>query len=189
MAAALLLGPSGCASAPALPLDQTSDLAITETHDPRTGTREWQVQTRYAEAGPTMLLGLPSFAVDVIAIEVGERDTGARDGSGFLLRLHARDWGWRLRSNREVQLWLDGLERLELGEGEYEGGLHAERGVGNFHREVLVVPILREELARLAAARVVEVRAGEHRFRVHAATLEAVRRLLMSVCEPSTSCR
>jgi hypothetical protein len=178
---------AGCATAPPpLPRDAEGDLQIIARSSERTGTHEWQVQTRFVLDGPGMLLGMPVFAADIAAVQLGDRDDNARFASGFLFRLHAADVrSWLLRE-RELVLWLDRTERIELGEGDYDGGMKKlkEPAAARDYKtwvEVLAAPITRDELRRMAEAQVVELEAAGFRLRLHPATLEAIDRLLASV--------
>jgi hypothetical protein len=183
--AATALAAGACATAPPpLPRDAEGDLQIIERSSARTGTHEWQVQTRYLLGGPLMPLGIPVFAADVVALRLGERDDSSPFASGFLFRLHAADQYWWLLRARDLALILEGAERIDLGEGDYEGGIRPVREPGpggNFRVELLAAPITRDELRRVADAQVVEVEAAGLRMRLHPATLEAIRRLLASV--------
>lgn len=172
----------GCATSPAERLDLDADLRIFQESDLASDAREWRIQRRFATDGPLMPLGEPVFSVDIVAFLHGTKHPRTAGASGFLLRLHARDWGWHFLHDREVTLWLNGEDSIPLGEGEYvDAGRFAYRGLGNFHTETLVVPLWRSDLDRLAKSRFTQVNAGGTRFTLHHATLDAITRLLAIV--------
>ena len=156
-ALAALLALVGCASVETR-LQQPVTLDVIEDHDPFRDSRTFTAQHWFVEGGPTSSVGLPDLSVTAVGYIHGDEHPEAPGASGTALVIISDAGNWRFLRSRDVDLILDGSERMHLGEASHDGDVYVITRVRV--QERLVVPVTLEQLRRLGSASTVQMQVG-----------------------------
>jgi hypothetical protein len=126
--AAALNGLASCASVQST-LERPVDLKVIEQYDRFRDTRRWTTQYYFVEGGPKDPSGIPQLTVGATAVAFGPNHPQAPNRSYLALLMSSESKDWRfLESGRDVDLILDGSERMHLGTAEFRSSyVAAER--------------------------------------------------------------